>query len=156
METGFPQGSCAPTAYRQDRVGPIESVWRRADEIQKHHQFAASGAGASVTAGGAGASCTGAAGRDDFGVGCFLAEAGAAAVAAAGRGDADDPFAPGDAAGLRGGGVVPVLGSGLMMLIGGVEAAEGNSALVGLPVGIDDGRAATAAGKAAGAFQVGA
>jgi len=34
-------------------------------------------------------------------------------------------------------------GSGVMMLTGGVEAEVGNSALVGLPVGADDGSAAT-------------
>jgi hypothetical protein len=38
-----------------------------------------------------------------------------------------------------------------MMLTGGVEAALGNSALVGLPVGIEDGNAATAP-TGAGAF----
>jgi hypothetical protein len=37
-------------------------------------------------------------------------------------------------------------GSGVMMLTAGVEAAEGKSALVGLPVGIDGGSAATVAG----------
>ena len=41
------------------------------------------------------------------------------------------------------------------MLTGGVEAADGNSALVGLPVGTDGGSAATSPGDAAaggGAF----
>ena len=48
-------------------------------------------------------------------------------------------------------------GSGVMMLTGGVEAAVGKSALVGLPVGIDGGSAATVAGAAAaGAFHDGA
>ena len=53
-------------------------------------------------------------------------------------------------------------GSGFMMLTGGVDAALGNSALVGLPVGINPGSAAfgpgggAPAGAAAGAFQVGA
>jgi len=44
------------------------------------------------------------------------------------------------------------------MLIGGVDEALGNSALVGLPVGIDGGSPASAAvaGDVAGAFQVGA
>ena len=85
----------------------------------------------------------------------FLAGLAAAAVDEAGRGC--DAFAPGDAAGARdaAGGVGPVLGSGAMMLIGGVEAAEGNSALVGLPVGIDGGSAATMPGDAGGAFQIG-
>ena len=45
-------------------------------------------------------------------------------------------------------------GSGVMMLTAGVEAAVGNSALVGLPVGIDGESAAT--GAAAGAFHDGA
>ena len=47
------------------------------------------------------------------------------------------------------------LGSGLMMLTAGVEAAVGNSALVGLPVGIDGAKPATgdtAAAAAGGAF----
>jgi hypothetical protein len=48
-----------------------------------------------------------------------------------------------------------------MMLTGGVDAALGNSALVGLPVGIDGGRPASGpvagiAAAAAGAFQAGA
>jgi len=48
-----------------------------------------------------------------------------------------------------------------MMLTGGVDDALGNSALVGLPVGIDGGSAAsapaagTADAAAAGAFQIG-
>ena len=42
-----------------------------------------------------------------------------------------------------------------MMLTGGVEAEVGNSALVGLPVGIDGGSAATMP-AACGAFQDGA
>ena len=84
--------------------------------------------------------------------------AGAAAcaeVAAGGRG-ADAAFAAGAA--WR----VPVVGgSGFMMLTGGVYEALGNSALVGLPVGIDGGSAAsapaagTADAAAAGAFQLG-
>ena len=48
------------------------------------------------------------------------------------------------------------MGSGVMMLTGGVEAALGNSALVGLPVGTPGMRAATggtAGAAAAGAFQ---
>jgi hypothetical protein len=107
-------------------------------------------------AGAAGASWTGAAGRDDFAPGCFLAGLAAAAVDEAARGGTD-AFAPGDATGARAaaGGVAAVLGSGAMMLIGGVEAAEGNSALVGLPVGIDGGSAATTPGEAGGAFQIG-
>jgi hypothetical protein len=58
-----------------------------------------------------------------------------------------------------GGGAAPPAGldgSADMMLTGGVDDALGNSALVGLPVGIDDGNDATrpaADGWAAGAFQ---
>ena len=118
--------------------------------------MAAAGAGASVT-GAAGASCTGGAARDDLGAACFLA--GAAAAAVAGRGDGNGVFAAGaecGEAGARGAAVAVALGSGVMMLIGGVEAAEGNSAFVGLPVGIDGGSAATIPGYAGGAFQVGA
>ena len=55
-------------------------------------------------------------------------------AAAGGRGDGDGA-ADGDA-GARDA-VDPVPGSGVMMLTAGVEAAEGKSALVGLPVGID-------------------
>jgi hypothetical protein len=81
------------------------------------------------------------------------ASAGAAAAGAwaeaAGRDDGSGAFAI-DAE-ERGAGGVP--GSGVMMLTGGVEAAVGNSALVGLPVGIDGARAATGAAAAdAGAF----
>jgi hypothetical protein len=58
--------------------------------------------------------------------------------------------------------VAAVGGSGVMMLTGGVEEALGNSALVGLPVGIVGGSMAiglgdSAPGAAAGvALQVGA
>ena len=70
------------------------------------------------------------------------AGAGAGGVAAAGRGAAGDA----GAAAARGFGAAPSGGSGVMMLTGGVEAAVGNSALVGLPVGIDGGSAATSPG----------
>ena len=52
-----------------------------------------------------------------------------------------------------------VPGSGVMILTGGVEAALGNSALVGLPVGTDGGSAAinpAAAAGGTGAFHDGA
>ena len=113
-----------------------------------------------------GASGTGAAAgaRAAFGAGGFFAAgaAGAAAcaeVAAGARGAAAVPAA---GAACR---VADVGGSGFMMLTGGVEDALGNSALVGLPVGIDGaspasppgiGMAAVAGAAAAGAFQVGA
>jgi hypothetical protein len=42
------------------------------------------------------------------------------------------------------------------MLTAGVEAAEGNSALVGLPVGVDDGSAATGVAAVDGALHIGA
>jgi len=77
--------------------------------------------------------------RTDFGAGCFFA------AATAGP-------AVGAAVGGRGGDAV-VPGSGVMMLTAGVEAAVGNSALVGLPVGSDGGRAAT--GAIAGALHNG-
>jgi hypothetical protein len=72
--------------------------------------------------------------------------------AGAGRGDGNGAFA----AGTRAAGVVAGAGSGVMMLTGGVEAAVGNSALVGLPVGIDGGNAVATGLAAAGAFQDGA
>jgi len=57
-------------------------------------------------------------------------------------------------AGARGvAGAAAEPGSGVMMLTGGVDAAEGKSALVGLPVGSDDASAAAGAG---GAFHDGA
>jgi hypothetical protein len=46
------------------------------------------------------------------------------------------------------------LGSGVMMLTGGVEAALGNSALVGLPVGTPGTSAATGAATAGGMFHI--
>ena len=53
---------------------------------------------------------------------------------------------------------LPVPGSGDMMLTAGVEAGDGNSALVGFPVGADGGYAASAriAGFADGVFQIAA
>ena len=80
-----------------------------------------------------------------------------------GRGESNAAFAAdagvvveaGADADARGGdGAVAGPGSGVMMLTAGVEAAVGNSALVGLPVGTDDKSAAT--GAAAGAFHDGA
>jgi hypothetical protein len=69
----------------------------------------------------------------------------------AGRGDGNGALAT--AAGARGAVAEP--GSGVMMLTGGIEAEVGKSALVGLPVGIDGGSAATGP-AAAGAFHNGA
>ena len=66
--------------------------------------------------------------RTTFGAGGFLAGGGGAAGAA----DGDAAAAAGAE---RGGAAGAVPGSGFMMLIGGVDAAVGNSALVGLPVG---------------------
>lgn len=113
-------------------------------------------AGAGVEAGGA--SGTGAAAGARFAAGCFFATgavgAAACAEAAAGARGAGAAFAAGAA--------WRVGGSGVMMLTGGVDEALGNSALVGLPVGIDGGSPASAAfagsapGAVAGAFQVGA
>jgi len=79
--------------------------------------------------------------------GGFLAADGAEAVACGGGDGAADAG--------REAGAEP--GSGVMMLTAGVEAAEGKSALVGRPVGIDDGSAATVAGAGAtGTFHDGA
>jgi hypothetical protein len=97
--------------------------------------------------------------REGFGADCFLAAASAAGAALeVGRGDSNAAFAAdaGDDAvgdtGARGGdGAAAGPGSGVMMLTAGVEAAVGNSALVGLPVGTDGESAATGA-AAAGAF----
>lgn len=63
----------------------------------------------------------------------------------------------GAAAARAGGGAAAAgfAGSGVMMLTGGVFAELGNSALVGLPVGIDGGNAATRP-AAEGAAPVGA
>src|SRR3954463_13995579 len=124
------------------------------DEFENDHSFAA--AGAVDDAPGAGEICTGAAaGGALFGAGGFLAtEAGeAAAVVAAGGGGAGTGASWTGAAAALGArppddaGALP--GSGVMMLTGGVEAADGKSALVGLPVATDPGSAATSPGAAA-------
>ena len=75
------------------------------------------------------------------------AAAGGGLAEAGGRGDGSGAFAID--ADPRGAGAVP--GSGVMMLTGGVEAADGNSALVGLPVGIVGASAATGGADAIGA-----
>ena len=98
--------------------------------------------------------------RAGLGAAGFLA----AASAGVGRGDGNGALVSGgdedggdDDAGGRGvEGVVACPGSGDMMLMGGVEAAVGNSALVGLPTGIDGGSAATGPGVAGGMFHDGA
>jgi hypothetical protein len=107
----------------------------------------------SFDAAGAGASETGACLAEAFGAACFLA----ATAAAAGRGDGDGVPAAGAEAAERGAGGAK-LGSGVMMLTGGVEAALGKSALVGLPVGIVGDSVATGAAGAVGggAFHSGA
>jgi hypothetical protein len=87
-----------------------------------------------------------------------LAAASAGVVVDAGRGDGNGAFAAGadaDAGGRDADDPGARAGSGVMMLIGGVEAAVGNSALVGLPVGTNGASAATGA-AAGGAFQDGA
>ena len=78
-----------------------------------------------------------------------------AGVEVGGRGDGNGALASGAVErGADGAGAAP--GSGVMMLTAGVDAAVGNSALVGLPVGIDGGRTATGpAAAAAGAFHDG-
>ena len=72
--------------------------------------------------------------RADFGAACFLAAA--AGAVAGGRGEGSGAAAAGAAARAADG---VVAGSGVMMLTGGVEFADGKSALVGLPVGIPPG-----------------
>jgi hypothetical protein len=104
------------------------------------------------------------AGRWDFAAACFLAAASAGATEAVGRGDSNRALSPGADGGKRA--AACPTGSGVMMLTAGVEAAVGNSALVGLPVGTPGGSAATGpgeravadvgAGGAAGKFQDGA
>ena len=80
--------------------------------------------GACGAAGGVARACFGDAGVGGFLAGAAAAEAGAAATVAGGG---EAPLA----------GRVPVPGSGVMMLTGGVEAAVGNSALVGRPTSTD-------------------
>ena len=109
--------------------------------FRRHQLFVAAGVGTGVGV------CAG------FGAGFFAA---ATAGGVVGRGDGNGAFAVG-AAGCGGDGVGAAPGSGVMMLTGGVEAAEGKSALVGLPVVPGDIIATGAgAGAAAGAFQEGA
>ena len=120
--------------------------------------FDAAGAGAP----GGGSSWTGAAvwaagvrlGAASFFLAAAIAEP-AAAAAGCGDGDPDGAFATGGDAGARD--AADAVGSGVMMLTGGVEAAEGKSALVGLPVGIVGASVATGPGAAAaGIFHCGA
>ena len=104
---------------------------RAASGNQEDQSFEA-GAGADAEAAGAtGVIDVGAASR--FGGGFFEAGAGGAGEAAATGLAAPAP----GWAGCCPPGKEPVPGSGIMMLTGGVEAALGNSALVGLPVGND-------------------
>jgi hypothetical protein len=124
--------------------------------IKRHQSFEASGAGAP----GAGASWTGAGvccggGAACFVVAGFLAAATAGAADAAGRAGGDGALGVVDGA-LARGTAGAALGSGFMILIGGVEAAVGNSALVGLPVGINGESMATGAAAAEDAFHDGA
>jgi len=79
----------------------------------------------------------------------------AAVDAGAGRGAGVCAFAAaGEGRGAAG--AAAIGGSGVMILTGGVEAALGKSALVGLPVGSKGGSAAVAAGAGvAGAFHDG-
>lgn len=99
-----------------------------------------------------GVSWTGAVEAGRFGAGGFFAAA-CAGAAAAGGDAATEREAVAGAATTGGFGAAPSGGSGFMMLTGGVEAAVGNSALVGLPVGIDGGSAAIMPAADGGAFQ---
>jgi len=87
--------------------------------------------GADGAAGGVARACLGAAGgaaAGFFAAGAGEAAGAAAAVAAGGGAAALDAPA----------GRIPVPGSGVMMLTGGVEAAVGNSALVGRPTSTEE------------------
>jgi hypothetical protein len=89
-----------------------------------------------------------------LGAACFFAAAAAGDGGEVGRGEVDGVLAGGLAE--RGvDDVVATLGSGVMMLTGGVDAALGNSALVGRPVGSPGTSAATGAAGAEGRPQVG-
>jgi hypothetical protein len=84
-----------------------------------------------------------------------LAAASVGDDAAAGRADGNGALVAGVA--VRADDVAVTPGSGVMMLTGGVEAALGNSALVGLPVGTPGTSAATGAtAGTGGVFHVGA
>ena len=103
-----------------------------------------------------GASWTGAVDDGRFGAGggflaavCAGGDAGGVAAGRAGAGDAGAAAVEVDGGGF---GAAPSGGSGFMMLIGGVDAEVGNSALVGLPVGTDGGSAAIIPVAACGAF----
>ena len=127
----------------------------RAEPQAKHQSLEAAGA-SGVGAAGADVGADAAAGAwaDLGGAVCFLAAATVDAGAAGAdfcAGGAADAFADGA------GGRDPDAngGSGVMMLTGGVEAAVGNSALVGLPVGTPGINAATGAAAATGGkFQI--
>jgi len=124
--------------------------WRFA-KLRDCHSF--DGAEAGVDGGAAGVIATGAVTlvvRGGLGAACFFAATGAAA--GVGRGVAGGALAAGPAER----GVDVVVGSGVMMLTGGVDAALGNSALVGRPVGTPGTSAATGAGAAVGRPHVGA
>src|SRR3954468_8623031 len=126
----------------------------------QHQSLSAAAAGAG--GGELGVICVGA--RTAFGAACFFGPAGGAAACAVGRAAGSGALA-GGAVACRGGAADPGgPGSGIMMLTGGVDAADGKSALVGLPACIPGGNAATEppdgmpgsadiAGAAAGAFQ---
>ena len=130
--------------YRHERVAtPVE---RRNHRGNHSLEPAAAAGGATCVGGGVGVSRFGAAG--------FFAATGAAGGADdVGLGDSNDALAPDDAGaagagggtarGADGGDAEP--GSGVMMLTAGVEAAVGNSAFVGRPVGTDDDSIATGA-----------
>jgi hypothetical protein len=103
---------------------------------------AGAGEAAGEGAGAAGAVATGAGARGGLGAAGFLAAATAGDAEAAGRGEDDGALAAGLAE--RGAGdAVDEPGSAVMMLTGGVDAALGNSALVGRPVGTPGTNAAT-------------
>ena len=137
------------------RHGPLIS-----GQKPQHQSLSAAAAGA----GGGELGVIGVGARTAFGAGCFFAAAGgAAACVAVGRAAGSGALAAGAVAWRDGAADPGAPGSGIMMLTGGVDAADGKSALVGLPTWIPVGNAAIEpaggtpgsadiAGPAAGAF----
>jgi hypothetical protein len=125
----------------------------------RDYSLDAAGADAGAGEAAAGAIATGAGAlvaRGGLGAAGFFAAAAAGDAWVVGRGEVTGTFAAGLAE--RGVDVVVAVGSGVMMLTGGVEAALGNSALVGLPVGTPGTSAAigVAGAEAGGRPHVGA
>ena len=118
-----------PNRARASRIHAVTAAFLRNPENQSFE----AGAGAEAAAAG-GVIDVGAAGR--FGAGGGFLAAASAGVPGEAAASGLAALAPGWA-GCCPPGEEPVPGSGTMMLTAGVEAALGNSALVGLPVGND-------------------